>query len=83
MAQSRCARRPVHVESLFIVWPRSGGDADWKSQWIKECPPGDKRRSLYDQRVCRLGRCRENGSKEQRHWDKKKSPDANREMWRH
>ncbi|GFX99139.1 uncharacterized protein TNCV_2493201 [Trichonephila clavipes] len=44
----------------------------WKSQWIKECPPGDKRRSLSDQRVCRLGRCRQNGSKEQRRWDRKK-----------
>ncbi|GFV52193.1 hypothetical protein TNCV_5071141 [Trichonephila clavipes] len=54
--------------------------SDWNSQWIKECPPGDKRRSLSYKPVCRLGRCRENGSKEQRRWDKKKGSDADGEM---
>ncbi|GFV60745.1 hypothetical protein TNCV_3878021 [Trichonephila clavipes] len=36
---------------------------------------------MSDRRVCHLGRCPENGSKEQRRWDRKKGPDADREMW--
>ncbi|GFU17498.1 hypothetical protein TNCV_1081381 [Trichonephila clavipes] len=66
-------KRPVHVGvSVYCLASKRWLHSDGKSQWIKEFPPGDKRRSLSDQCVCHLDRCRENGSKEQRRCDRKK-----------
>ncbi|GFY23537.1 transposable element Tcb2 transposase [Trichonephila clavipes] len=67
---------------VYCLTSKRRQQSDWKSQWTRECPQGDKRRSLSDQRVCRLGRCRDNGAREQMQGDSKTVPVADREMWR-
>ncbi|GFY13969.1 hypothetical protein TNCV_1296301 [Trichonephila clavipes] len=62
------AKRPVHVGSLFIVWPRSGGDT------LTGSPNGQmSAHRVRRDEACHLGKCRENGSKEQRWSDRKRS----------